>query len=241
MQAARTGRLQPRLTRGSLLALEPVRMAAEAATLPLAAPVLALAPRGDGRAVLVLPGFGADDTSTIGLRNYLDLLGYRSRGWRLGRNAGARMLDAPLRDRLARLADRYGPVSLVGWSYGGVLARRLALETPDAIRDVITLASPINGLVRDRSRTLSVISQPPDLPCTSIYSRSDAIVHAEMSIEANYPNTENIEVHASHSGMGFNPTVYFAMADRLAAPLIGRRPFTPPPLLAMLYPRRQSH
>ena len=53
-----------------------------------AGPLLALSPRGDGHAVLVLPGLGGGDPSTAPLRWLLDRLGYRSYGWGLGTNGG---------------------------------------------------------------------------------------------------------------------------------------------------------
>ena len=67
---------------------EPLRGLADLAALPLAAPWLAAAPRGDGHGVLVLPGLLASDTSTAVLRRFLGNLGYRVRGWDLGRNRG---------------------------------------------------------------------------------------------------------------------------------------------------------
>src|SRR5215470_19348391 len=67
---------------------EPARGLAGLAALPLAAPWLATAPRGDGHGVLVLPGLLASDISTLPLRGFLGWLGYDVRGWDLGRNGG---------------------------------------------------------------------------------------------------------------------------------------------------------
>src|ERR1700733_11001074 len=67
---------------------EPARGLAGLAFLPLAAPWLAAAPRGDGHGVLVVPGFLATDTSTALLRRFMRRLGYDVRGWDLGRNRG---------------------------------------------------------------------------------------------------------------------------------------------------------
>ena len=81
---------------------------------------------GHGRPVMVIPGFLATDFSTLILRRALEEAGYRVHGWGLGMNLGARtdMLDR-LEYRLNR-ASRRGPVSLVGWSLGGLYARELA-------------------------------------------------------------------------------------------------------------------
>ena len=72
----------------ALLLTEPARGLADLVTLPLAAPWLTFAPRGDGHGVLVLPGLLASDSSTAVLRRFLRRLGYEVRGWQLGRNLG---------------------------------------------------------------------------------------------------------------------------------------------------------
>ena len=63
------------------------------------------------------------------------------------------------------------------------------------------------------------IRQPPPVPTTSIYSRSDGIVSWRCSLNEPGPLAENIEVPASHIGMGMNPLALFAVADRLAQPI----------------------
>src|SRR5690348_18457247 len=54
----------------------------------LLSPVLMRAPRGDGHAVLALPGFLASDLSMAPMRRYLGALGYQAHAWRMGRNLG---------------------------------------------------------------------------------------------------------------------------------------------------------
>lgn len=139
---------------GRLLYLtEPVRAAVDFGLLATTAPLLTLLPRGDGHPVLVLPGLGGADASTITLRTILRRLGYRAHGWGLGRNVGptARAVNG-LRDQVDELTNRFGvPVSLIGWSLGGIYARQMARRKPEAIRQVITLGCPV-GLVRIRPR-----------------------------------------------------------------------------------------
>lgn len=111
----------------------------------LAYPFLRTAPRGDGHPVLVLPGLAASDVSTELLRAYLKDLGYAPHGWDLGRNLGHHhTVEGEMLDRLMELHHRYRrKVSVIGWSLGGVFARELAKEAPDAVRLAIALGSPI--------------------------------------------------------------------------------------------------
>src|SRR5690348_7500014 len=72
-----------------LLALEG-RAFVEWAACIAAWPLLALAPRGDGHPVLVLPGLAAGDTTTLPLRKFLEGRGYAVHPWELGLNYGPR-------------------------------------------------------------------------------------------------------------------------------------------------------
>src|SRR3954468_6936116 len=131
-----------------------------------AAPLLATLPRGDGHPVLVLPGLGGSDSSTAPLRWFLGQLGYRRYGGGLGENRGfGRHVTDGLDELLAANRER-GPVSVIGWSLGGLHAVDLARRRPDAVRSLITLGSPLARHPRP----------PAPIPTTSIYSRTDAIV-----------------------------------------------------------------
>ena len=103
------------------------------ASLPL---LTALAPRGDGHPVLVLPGLVTSDRSTVALRGFLKSKGYASYGWDLGRNYGPLPgVESKMIDRLKELAHKHErKVSLVGWSLGGIYARQLAKMLPDDVR-----------------------------------------------------------------------------------------------------------
>ena len=118
-----------------------------------ASPLLRAFGRGDNHPVLILPGFLAGDSSTAPLRSILQSQGYWVHGWRLGRNLGptADIVDGFV-DRLQELHDRHQrPVSLIGWSLGGIYARRLARKWPELVRQVITLGSPFRIKPTDRS------------------------------------------------------------------------------------------
>lgn len=244
----------------ALLALtELPRALAEFASLAPAAPLLATAPRGDGHSVMVLPGFLTTDASTSVMRRYLRQLGYDACAWELGRNLGPRAIGREgekLIDRIQSIHDRTGQkVSLVGWSLGGVLARLAARRVPEAVRQIVTLGSPFAGNPRatnvwrtyqfmsgqriddDHTRgQLSESALPPPVPSTAIYSRGDGVVAWQNCIEPRGPETDNIEVHGSHCGLGVNPAVLYAVADRLAQPEGAWKPFERTGLRAMVYP-----
>jgi pimeloyl-ACP methyl ester carboxylesterase len=202
------------------------------------APLLMRAPRGDGHPVLALPGFLASDLSMAPLRRYLSELGYDAHAWQMGRNiGGVSRMRASLRDRLAAIHATAGrKVSIVGWSLGGVYARDLALQAPEMVRGVVTLASPFAGDVRatnatqlyeamsgetveEDSELRRAIAGDLPVPATSIYSRADGIVNWRTCLLHASDTAENIEVHlASHTGIGVNAAALWAIADRLAQP-----------------------
>ena len=220
-----------------LLQLLELRAAWELAAGIAALPWLRLAPRGDGHPVLVLPGLVASDASTKLLRDFLSGRGYDVHGWGLGRNYGPRAgVEEAMLATVDRLHAQSGrKLSLIGQSLGGAYARLLAAKRPDAVRSVITLGSPVGGHPRASNawrvyeftsgrsahdpRRLQQVTQAPQVPTTSIYSRSDGVVAWQNSIEASaQAHTENIEVVSSHVGMAVHPLVLFAVADRLAQP-----------------------
>jgi pimeloyl-ACP methyl ester carboxylesterase len=207
-------------------------------------PALQRAPAGDGHAVLVFPGLSASDATTYPLRGYLGSLGYATQGWSQGFNFGPRagVLETAKRDLQEACENSGRKASLIGWSLGGVYARELAKQMPQHVRCVITLGSPFAGPPkstnawrvyeltsgRDIEREHSQFDLPtaPPVPTTSIFSRSDGIVAWQGSIqEPHHAETENIEVVASHMGLGVNPSAWWAVADRLAQAEGAWRPF----------------
>ena len=215
-----------------LLALEG-RAPWEFAASIVAAPWLRKLPMGDGHRVLVLPGLAANDLTTLPMRTFLKDRGYQPYPWEQGLNLGPRegVLDA-LRARVRSLFDiDRKKISLVGWSLGGVYARELAKEMPEMIRCVITLGSPfagpptatnawwlfekVSGHPEPDAEMQAALRLAPPVPTTSIYSRTDGIVAWQCSLNPPGPLAENIEVHASHIGLGLNPLAMMAIVDRL--------------------------
>ena len=213
-----------------------------------ARPWLSTLPKGDGHTVMTLPGFLATNNSTVPMRGLLRSLGYDAHGWESGRNLRVddHLLER-LETQLARLNDQSGrKVSLVGWSLGGTIAREIAKLHPDRVRLVISLGSPISD---DRNHTnarrlfeyinrdvpkvrggshFEGLNKAPPVPTTSILTRTDGIVHWRGSLqEPGESPSENIEVHASHCGLGVNPSVMIAIADRLGQAEGDWKPFEP--------------
>ena len=221
-------------------------------------PALAAAPKGDGHTVLVLPGFLTSDSSTDFMRRALRGLGLNAVGWNMGRNLGGLYgMRDKLREKVAALKKESGSkVSVVGWSLGGVYARDLALSLPDMVRGIVTLGSPFSGDLRANNvgRLYDVVSgesvddaDPGDVaalaghlpvPATSIFSRTDGVVHWRTSQVQDHHSAENIEViGASHLGLGFNPAVLWAITDRLAQAEGAFRRFTRRGPFALAYGR----
>jgi pimeloyl-ACP methyl ester carboxylesterase len=239
---------------------EPARGLADLAMLPMATPWLASAPRGDGHGVLVLPGFLASDLSTRTLRRYLRRLHYQVRGWELGRNLGPtdQVLDQLPEVLAAHARATGGPVSIIGWSLGGIFAREIARQDPAAVRQVITLGSPF-GLTdprqsradrayRRRARlhatgrvpSAEQIMQPIEVPSTAVFSRRDGIVAWQSCIEPETALHDNVEVRCSHLGFGVDPATLWLIANRLAQPPGPQARFRPGPGQRSLYPRRRD-
>ncbi len=231
------------------------RALAEAALLPGSWPLLMRSARGDGHPVLLLPGFLADEGTLAPLRWTLARLGYAVQTWGLGRNLGFQRRHAQaLEHKIRWLHQNSGRrVSLVGWSLGGVFALYAAHQLPDAVRQVVTLGSPVSVDDSTGSQSPALVKalyrwvahplgpsvhvaqprvkalrerQPPPVPTSCLYSLSDGVVPPqEATLDGDPDRHENIRVLGSHTGLGFNPLVLAIVADRLAQAEGQWRPF----------------
>ncbi|WP_019204316.1 triacylglycerol lipase [Tsukamurella sp. 1534] len=213
--------------------------------------------RGDGRPVLVLPGFLAGDGTTVPLRRMLGRHGYFVYGWGQGRNLGPTPEAVDGLEALFReIRDEHdgAPVSLIGQSLGGIFALELARRFPGDVDRIISLGSPVSVTSPDQSRAKFMYSRMaerhlpelefsrwtqaplPEVRATSIFSRLDGICRWETCLYPRTPLTENIEVYSSHLGMAVQPAALYATLDRLAAPLDEWAPFDPPCALRSAYP-----
>ncbi|MFK8054054.1 MAG: hypothetical protein AB8F65_13895 [Woeseiaceae bacterium] len=221
---------------------------------PLALSEVVKMSRDEARLLIVVPGFGADDSSTVPMRRFLKNKGYRVEGWGLGRNLAGVNMPHTLNDLAAswdvepraeyngeasvpylcdRLTERVQtratetglPVTIIGWSLGGYLAREAARDLPAIVNQVITMGSPTIGGPKYTSAAKFFSSRAMDLdwieteitkrencpiqqPITLIYSKSDGVVGWTAAQDYYSANVETIEVNGAHLGLGFNPTVW---------------------------------
>ena len=192
---------------------------------------------GGGRPVLVLPGFGATDLATGRLRGHLDQRGWTTYAWGVGPNHG--LTDQVLDGALARFDKVYAaegqPVDVVGWSFGGLLARWLAHQRPTQVRSVVTLGSPwrpegehtrttplfersrrTHGLSERAEKVIDELRGPLPVPTTAIWSKTDGIVPWRGCRVEESAHARNVSVHSSHLGLASNPFALAALTHALS-------------------------
>jgi triacylglycerol lipase len=199
-------------------------------------------PRGDGRPVLLVPGFLSGDWSLRVLENWLRRIGYSPYLSGIQLNVQhSEALIAALRGRLRTVREEAGSrVTLVGHSRGGVLSKVLSSRVPAYVEQVIGLGSPFAdqfdvaaltnvavGVVRtanelrfgrrfhSEGRFAHELRQPPAVPTTSIYTKSDDVVNFRSCLR---PDIPAIPVWGSHNGLVVNPEVYRVLGRLLARP-----------------------
>lgn len=229
--------LPPQFPKPSLLdILREVRAPFEFVSVVLYVHALSKAPKGNGRAVMLVPGYLADDYSMRPLGAYLKYLGYDIYYTELGRNMGKVNTDMMrLGDRVESISKNLNSekVTLIGWSLGGVLTREVARLFPNAVQEVLTLGTPIVGgpkftsVGKRYAKANNIDLEEFELdvhqrnsigltqPVTSIYSKSDGVVGWQASIDIYNQHATNIEVNGSHMGLGVNPKVWLTIADIL--------------------------
>lgn len=187
---------------------------------------------GGGRPVMVIPGFLATDWSTVILRRTLETAGYRVSGWGLGMNLGARSDLLERMEAQLERAAKHGPVSLIGWSLGGIYARELAKRRPDLVARVITLGSPFSGDVRANNawRLYELINdhkvdappiearagEKPPVPTIAFWSRADGIVAPACARGEPHECDRSIELDCTHMGFMTSAGAMEAVLEALA-------------------------
>jgi hypothetical protein len=178
----------------------------------------------DGPPLMVIPAFLATDRSTLGLQRALAKAGYRVSGWGLGLNLGAR--DDTL-DRIAAQIERHGrgrPVTLVGWSLGGIFAREAAKRRSELVDKVVTLGAPFSGDPRANNawRLYELIAghpvdapptdvrpaEKPPVPTLALWSRSDGVVAPGCARGGEGESDCQVELDCSHMGFAVSSRAY---------------------------------
>jgi pimeloyl-ACP methyl ester carboxylesterase len=213
-----------------------LRAALQVGRLAAATPRLRRLPRGGGAPVVLVPGWKAPHASMEPLRRFLQAKGYDARHWSLGTNEGLVERDAPrLAASLEALTAEVGqPAALVGWSLGGVIAREVAREAPELVRQVLTYGTPVVGGPtytlgagsfghRESARIAAVVEEadrerPIQVPLTAIFTRQDRVVSWSACIDRASRDVTHVEVGSTHLGMGVDPDVWAVIATRLRAP-----------------------
>jgi len=178
----------------------------------------------DGPPLMVIPGFLASDRSTLGLQRALAEAGYRVTGWGLGANRGAR---PDILERIAAQVESHGrgrPVTLVGWSLGGIFAREVAKTRPELVATVVTLGTPFSGdrhannawrlyelVARHKVDSPPVAVNPaekPPVPTLALWSRSDGVVAPACARGGEGESDRQVEIDCSHMGFGVSARAY---------------------------------
>ena len=136
-------------------------------------------------------------------------------------------------DRIRKRSEQLGsPVTLVGWSLGGYIAREVARDLPEQVAHVVTMGSPVVGgpkytraaaFFKKKGYNLDWIesesakrdSKPIHQPITSVVSKADGIVDWRAAIDNVSPNVEHHYVKAQHLGMGFSKEVWQIALDSI--------------------------
>ena len=176
-------------------------------------------------AVMLLPGFGTHSFRMRALRRGLEAAGHRVDDWGLGWNMGgtAEQLDR-LCARIEDVAVRQGePVSLVGWSLGGLYAREAAKRVPHAVRMVITMGTPFSGDLHANNawrayhwitgQDVAVPPVPgdyaakPPVPTIALWSARDGIVSPRSARGRAGERDAAVALRCTHLGFASHPSV----------------------------------
>ena len=222
---------------------------------------------GNRKSIMFIPGFMASDVTLAPIAGLCRWLGHKTFFTGIRSNSNCpRETVMHLERHLERICEDEGRVVVIGQSLGGVYARELAARRPELIERVITLGSPVR-LIEDSSNAFVIMTarlvarlrnldtgcltqscscgmmlmgrEPSEVPTTVVYSKTDGVVHWESCIDRSGASTvENVEVMASHVGMGVNTDVFRVVAERLAR---DRRPVAPPSMPNVRTLRRRVH
>lgn len=185
-------------------------------------------------AVMLLPGFATHPFRMRALRRGIEAAGHRVEDWGLGWNLGgtADRLDL-LCTRIEAAAARHRqPITLVGWSLGGLYAREAAKRVSHAVRMVITMGTPFSGDLHANNAwrayhwiTGQDVAEPPvpgdyaekpPVRTIALWSARDGIVAPRAARGQPGERDEAIALRCTHLGFASHPSVLEAVIAQLA-------------------------
>ena len=190
-------------------------------------------PRGpeDGPPALVIPGFLANDRTTMDIRRALARAGWRVHPWMLGLNSGAKRDTLKLLDKRLNEIGRGRKVLIVGWSLGGMFARQLAHRCPKKVRAVVTLGSPFSGDLKTNTNVREYyeriaghdvyeppfphISEKPPVPTLALWSRRDGIVAPRAARGHDHERDKAVEIDTYHTGFAVHRPVLSQIVNEI--------------------------
>ncbi|GLV28826.1 hypothetical protein TomTYG75_13470 [Sphingobium sp. TomTYG75] len=196
---------------------------------------LSRAIKGDGRHILLIPGLLASEQRMEMMRTILQAAGYRAHSWDMGRNLGPRpdtleLIDRRV-DRIRKETD--APVTLVGWSLGGLFAREYAKVAQEKVAGVITMGTPFSGDPRANHawRLYQLVAGhpvdcppfacnrevKPQVPTIALWSRRDGVIVPECAKGRHGERDRAIEVDCTHMGFAVAPEGILAVGKALEA------------------------
>ncbi|HEX7876847.1 MAG TPA: alpha/beta fold hydrolase [Sphingobium sp.] len=197
------------------------------------AAALAKAIKGDGRQILLIPGLMASEHRMEALRTILNSAGFEAHGWGMGRNFGPRPETLEQIDRRVDAIRRTSgaPVTLVGWSLGGLFAREYAKAASAKVGGVVTMGTPFSGDPRanhawrlyqlvsgfpvDRPPFACQREQKPPVPTVALWSRRDGVIMPECARGRPGERDRAMEVDCTHMGFAVAPESILAVGRAL--------------------------
>jgi pimeloyl-ACP methyl ester carboxylesterase len=126
--------------------------------------------------------------------------------------------------RVGSLARRHRvPVTLVGWSLGGLFAREIARRQPASVGKVVTMGTPFSGDPRANNawRAYQVVtghsvnappidcdfSEKPPVPTIALWSPRDGVIHPRSACGWPHERDRAVAIRCSHLGFASDPRV----------------------------------
>lgn len=178
---------------------------------------------------MLVPGFLSDPVAMVMLRRVLSQTGYPVCDWGMGRNMGVRIDTLErLGGQLTRFQQHHNaPVTLIGWSLGGIFSREVAKLHPDKVREVITLGTPFSGCPRannawriyervtghavDNPPVKAVREEKPPVPTTAFWSARDGVVSIGSARGQQHERDKAIELDCGHLSFASKPSALKAI------------------------------